>query len=73
MRSDWLDGRLRFNATYFDSDWDGMRIDLLPTDAGGDTQPFPYQTGDGKGTASGFEFEVVWAPTDRLTLNAASG
>jgi iron complex outermembrane receptor protein len=73
MRSDWLDGKLRFNATYFNSDWDGMRIDLLPTDGGGNTQPFPYQTGEGKGTAKGWEFEVVWAPTDRLTLNAGLG
>jgi outer membrane receptor protein involved in Fe transport len=73
MRSDWLDGRLRFNATYFDSDWDGMRIDLLPTDQAGNTQPFPYSTGEGKGVAKGWEFEVIWAPTDRLTLNAGLG
>jgi iron complex outermembrane receptor protein len=73
IRSDWLDGRLRFNATYFDSDWDGMRVALLPTDAAGNTQPFPYNSGEGAGTASGWEFEVVWAPTDRLTLNAGLG
>jgi outer membrane receptor protein involved in Fe transport len=73
MRSDWLDGKLRFNATYFNSDWDGMRIDLLPTDSGGNTQPFPYQTGEGKGVAKGWEFEVIWAPTERLTLNAGLG
>lgn len=73
LRSDWLDSKLRFNATYFNSDWDGMRIDLLPTDAGGNTQPFPFQTGEGKGVAKGWEFEVIWAPTDRLTLNAGLG
>jgi iron complex outermembrane receptor protein len=73
LRSDWLDGRLRFNATYFDANWDGMRVQLLPTDAGGNTQPFPYSTGDGRGTADGWEFEVIWAPTDRLTLNAGLG
>jgi len=73
LRSDWLDRKLRFNATYFRSNWDGMRIQLLPLDAAGNTQPFPYSTGDGKGTASGWEFEVVWAPTDRLTLNAGLG
>ena len=59
LRSDWLDGRLRFNATYFDSDWNGMRVTLLPIDALGNTQPFPYNSGDGAGTASGFEFEVI--------------
>jgi outer membrane receptor protein involved in Fe transport len=73
LRSDWLQGRLRFNATYFNAHWDGMRVALLPTDSGGNTQPFPYNTGDGKGTASGWEFEAIWAPTDRLTLNAGLG
>ena len=73
LRSDWLDGKLRFNATYFDSDWDGMRVSLLPSDAAGNTQPFPYASGEGAGTASGWEFEVVWAPTDRLNLNYGLG
>ena len=26
LRSDWVDNRLRFNATYFDSSWDGVRV-----------------------------------------------
>ena len=73
LRSDWLDGRLRFNATYFDADWDGMRVTLLPVDSLGNTQPFPYNSGEGAGTADGFEFEVIWAATDRLTLNAGLG
>ena len=50
-----------------------MRVTLLPTDAAGNTQPFPYTSGDGAGTASGLEFEVVWAPTDRLKLNYGLG
>jgi outer membrane receptor protein involved in Fe transport len=73
LRSDWLDGRLRFNATYFDSDWNGMRVILLPVDALGNTQPFPYNSGEGAGTASGFEFEVIYAATERLTLNFGLG
>jgi outer membrane receptor protein involved in Fe transport len=73
MRSDWLNGRLRFNATYFDSHWTGMRVWLLPVDAAGNTQPFPYQNGQGEGTADGFEFEVVWAATQRLQLNLGLG
>jgi outer membrane receptor protein involved in Fe transport len=73
LRSDWLDSRLRFNATYFDSDWEGMRVSLLPSDAAGNTQPFPYASGEGAGTASGWEFEVIWAPTDRLNLNFGVG
>ena len=73
IRSDLLQGKLRFNATHFDAKWDGMRVALLPNDIGGNTQPFPFNTGDGKGTASGWEFEVAWAPTDRLTINAGLG
>jgi iron complex outermembrane receptor protein len=73
LRSDWLDGRLRFNATYFNSDWNGMRVTLLPVDALGNTQPFPYNSGEGAGTASGFEFEVIYAPTERLMLNFGLG
>jgi iron complex outermembrane receptor protein len=73
LRSDWLDGRLRFNATYFDALWEGMRVTNQPTDALGNSQPFPYQSGEGEGIASGFEFEVVWLPTDRLQLNLGLG
>jgi outer membrane receptor protein involved in Fe transport len=73
LRSDWLQGKLRFNATYFDSLWTGMRVNLLPKDAGGNTQPFPYQSGEGKGTASGWEFEVVWRATERLRVNFGLG
>ena len=73
LRSDWLDGRLRFNATYFDADWNGMRVTMLPVDSLGNTQPFPYNSGEGAGVADGFEFEVIWAATEQLTLNAGLG
>jgi iron complex outermembrane receptor protein len=73
LRSDRLDGRLRFNATYFDSDWNGMRVTLLPVDGLGNTQPFPYNSGEGAGVASGWEFEVIYVPTDRLSLNFGLG
>ena len=73
LRSDLLQGKLRFNATYFRSNWDGMRVALLPKDTLGNTLPFPYNTGDGKGVAKGWEFEVDWAPTERMTINAGLG
>jgi outer membrane receptor protein involved in Fe transport len=73
LRSDWLDGALRFNATYFDARWEGMRVWLLPRDAAGNTQPFPYQDGTGEGTADGFEFELIWSATDRLRLDFGLG
>ena len=73
LRSDWLDGRLRFNATYFDADWTNMRIVQLPFDSSGNTQPYPYDSDQGAGTADGFEFELVYVPTDRLQLNFGLG
>jgi iron complex outermembrane recepter protein len=74
MRSDWLDGRLRINASYFDViRWDGMRVDKLPLDSSGATLPFPYPTSEGHGEASGLELEIVWAATDRLQITAGMG
>ncbi len=74
IRSDWLDGRLRFNATYFDSEWLGMRV---PSAADGRSSATrnrsPMTAARASGTADGFEFEVVWQATDRLQLNAGLG
>ena len=73
LRSDWLGGRLRFNGTYFDATWIGMRVDLLFNDPSGNSLPFPYPTSDGKGAANGFEFDLTWLPTDNLQLTAGIG
>jgi iron complex outermembrane receptor protein len=75
MRSDWLDGTLRFNATYFDSDWEGMRVNQLPPDPDnpGSSLPFPYPTSSGIGEASGFEFDVTYLPMDNLILTLGVG
>jgi iron complex outermembrane receptor protein len=75
MRSDWMDGTLRFNATYFDSEWDGMRVVQLPPDPDnpGASLPFPYPTSDGKGEATGFEFDITYLPMDNLRLNLGIG
>jgi iron complex outermembrane receptor protein len=73
IRSDWLGGQLRFNGTYFDSNWDGMRVQNLFNDPTGNSLPFPYPTSDGLGEASGFEFDFVWVPTERLQFTAGLG
>ena len=39
----------------------------------GNRQPNTVITSDGKGEANGFEFEVVYAPTERLRLNVNLG
>lgn len=74
FRSDWLDSTLRFNASYFDASWDGMRVATLAADpCSGNRLPNTIISSDGKGEASGFELEIVWAPTNRLRINANIG
>jgi len=75
VKSDWLDGTLRFNATYFNSVWDGMRVSQLPKDPNNPGQflPTPYPTSDGLGEAKGFEFDLSYAPTDKLLLTLGLG
>jgi iron complex outermembrane receptor protein len=74
LRSDWADRTLRFNASYFDASWDGMRVASLATHpCTGDRLPNTIITSDGAGEASGFEFEIVYAPTDRMRVNVNLG
>jgi iron complex outermembrane receptor protein len=76
LRSDWRDGTLRLNATYFDAAWDGMRVVALPIDpCTGAPAPNPYPTADGLGDASGWEFELTIAPAqaDRWQFDVALG
>ena len=78
IRSDWLDKELRFNASYFMSNWDGLRVPILPDDPNfppntGHKLPFPVTTSQGKAEASGWEFEVVWAPNEHWMLNGGIG
>ena len=76
LRSDWRDGTLRLNATYFDAAWDGMRVVALPIDpCTGAPAPNPYPTADGLGDASGWEVELTIAPAqaDRWQFDVALG
>ena len=75
VRSDWLGGRLRFNGSYFMSDWDGLRVPVLPPPdpESGIQPPFPVNTSEGKAEASGFELEFIWVPSDRWLVNAGVG
>src|SRR5690606_7969078 len=76
LRSDWLDGSLRFNATYFDASWEGMRVVALPIDpCSGVAAPNPYPTSEGLGDADGWEFELIYAPREfeRWQFNVGLG
>jgi iron complex outermembrane receptor protein len=75
VRSDWLDNRLRINATYFNSRWDGLRVAKRPPDPGnpGQLSPFVIPTSDGLAEAEGLELELAYAPGDRWQLDFALG
>jgi len=75
LRSDWLNGRLRLNATYFDSDWDGLRVRAQLSDPSNPGQflPFSIPSSDGLAAVSGLEAELVYLPAPRWELDFALG
>ena len=69
MRADLADGRLRLNATYFDSDWNNIQNNGVVKDENGNELPTLALTNVGTANASGLELEMTYLPTDNLTLN----
>jgi iron complex outermembrane receptor protein len=73
IRSDWLYGRLRFNATYFDARWNGFRVQKFvdhPTNPG---QVVVITSDDGVAASSGLEAQVSYLPNDRWELGVGIG
>ena len=75
VRSDLLNGRLRFNATYFNTDWDNIQLLLMALDRAPPHLPLRQAVlqNAAKGAAEGFEFELVFAATDKLRFQANLG
>jgi iron complex outermembrane receptor protein len=74
IRSDLLDGRLRFNATYFLTDWIGVQLPATVIDRGNGTEVTELVTQNAASAeASGFEFALSYAATDNLLLQANIG
>ena len=74
LRADLLDGSLRANVTYFNTDWLGIQylgtvIDRL---TGTEATELVLQN-TANGTAEGVEIELTYLATDRLTLQANLG
>jgi iron complex outermembrane receptor protein len=74
IRSDFVDGRLRVNATYFDTDW--IDIQLLSTVrdrlTGQEVTELVLRN-SAAANAEGVELEMIFAATDNLQLNANLG
>lgn len=75
LRSDWLDGRLRFNLTLFDSDWTSIQISETIPDP---TNPGQNLAGTltrnaGAATVSGSEIELVALPSDNWRFDVNIG
>jgi len=67
LRSEWLDSRLRLNATYFDMDYTDMQISAL-------TDELTTITSNvGKVKLDGVEIELTAVATEHLTFNLAVG
>ncbi len=74
LRTDLLNGRLRFNATYFSTDWIGIQLAATVIDRGNGsevTELVPQNAASAE--AEGFEFELSWAATENLLLQANLG
>ena len=73
FRSDWLDGRLRFNMTYFNMDYSDRQNAAAVADANAPTGFIIQLTNQGDVDIDGVEIEAQLAVTDRFSLNASAG
>jgi iron complex outermembrane receptor protein len=75
LRSEWLGHRLRLNATYFDSRWDGLRVPRTIPDPNnpGLFLPAAILTDDGLAKATGLELELSYLPGERWRIDLALG
>lgn len=74
VRSDWLDGRLRVNATIFKTDWQDIQLDgtVRDPDTGAILPTFIRQNA-AVAEAEGIELSVAYRPVDQLLLNLDAG
>jgi iron complex outermembrane receptor protein len=72
LRSDWLESRLRLNATYFDSRWQGLRVVKFIEI---ENQPLPrgVLTDDGTAHTTGVEIELHYMAGERWQVDFGLG
>lgn len=62
-----LDGRLRFNGSLYQIDWDGLQVGITDFDI----SVITFTTNAADAEIKGFEGDIAWLATDALTLTAA--
>jgi iron complex outermembrane receptor protein len=73
FRSEWLDGRLRFNATYYEMEYTDRQGASAVPDASTPTGFRIDLVNQGDVDLWGSEVEAMFAVTDRLTIEGATG
>ena len=73
IKSEWLDGRLNFNANVFHYDYKNVQVNITGVYNGDPTQSVNYLQNVRKAHVNGAEFEIEAQPTDNLHINANIG
>jgi iron complex outermembrane receptor protein len=74
VRADLAGGKIRVNATYFDTDWENIQnLGTVRDPATGVELPTLITTNVGTANASGIELDVTWLPTESLMLTLGYG
>ena len=75
IRTDFADGRVRFNATAFYMDYQDKQEDITVsfTAPDGTVTTSSFVENAASATTKGLEFELYWLATDRLTIRSALG
>ena len=74
MRSDLANGKIRFNATVFDTIWADLQAAGVVTDPVTGVQiPTLLTTNVGEAEAKGVEVELTFVPTESLLINVGLG
>ena len=73
FRSEWFDGRLRFNATYYEMEYTDRQGASAVADASTTTGFTDRSRQPGRRRLWGTEIEAMFAVTERFTIEAATG
>ena len=74
LRSDWVSGRLRFNATAFSTDWLDKQVAVfLPDLITGTFIPVAITANAAAAKAEGFELELITVPADHWRVDLGLG